>query len=281
MVKAYMPEGIKEAMKILNEEECIVFAGGTDLMVSRKAWSGMEPAFEKPVMFIDGITELKNITRQDEILTIGSGCTLTEIINSPEVSGIIKEVLLNMASPAIRNVATLGGNICNSSPAGDSLPLLYAMDAWLTFESMEGIRKVPVCEFITGPKQNALKKRELLTKISIPLRNFNVEVFRKVGTRKSSALSKVSFIGLGLTDGNVIEDIRLTFGATAPRVVRSRKAEEKIINMSKAGGVDLDAISEMYEELILPIDDQRSTSFYRKAVSIRLIRDFLTKLSGS
>lgn len=281
MVKAYRPDGIKEALKVLNEEECTVFAGGTDLMVRKKRWSGMEPEFEKPVMFIDGIRELKEITRQDDILTIGSGCTLTEIINSPEVSGIIKEVLLKLASPAIRNVATLGGNICNSSPAGDSLPLLYTMDAWLALESMDGIREVPVCEFITGPKRNALKKGELLTRISIPIRNFNVEVFRKVGTRKSTALSKVSFLGLGLTHGNIIEDIRLAFGAAAPTVVRSRKAEEEIINMSKAGGVDVDVISGMYEELIMPIDDQRSTSFYRKAACIRLLRDFLLKLSRS
>ncbi len=276
---AYKPQNLIEALSIRAWEDVIVFAGGTDLMVKKKNWSGLPPAFEKPVLFIAHLQELKKIRACENCISIGASCTLTELLENELVPEILKESISNMASPAVRNVATIGGNICNASPAGDTLPFLYAIDATVVLKTISGERYLPIKEFILGPAQTAIGKKELLTEIRIPHEGFNVWTYRKVGTRKAMALSKLSFLGMAKINNNAIVDVRVAFGAVAPTVVRSRDIEKEVIHIPRQHICKtIPEILEKYSRLIKPIDDQRSTAEYRKTVSLRLLEDFLKEV---
>jgi xanthine dehydrogenase FAD-binding subunit len=275
------PKTLDEALEFRSKERMIPFAGGTDLMVRRRSWSGTSPHFEYPVLFIGKLPELKKIAvaAEDNILAIGAGVSLTELLEHPEVPEILKQAIRVMASPAIRNLATLGGNICNSSPAADTLPPLTVLSATLVLQNTASRREVPVVEFIKGPGHNDLKTDELLTAIHIPVVKNNFYFYKKVGTRKADALSKVSFAGLAQTSDEIITEIKIAIGAVAPRVVSSVEAEaflkgKPISDLPKL----LPELKQMYEEYIRPIDDQRSSAAYRKEVSFRLMEHFITQL---
>ena len=190
-----------------------------------------------------------------------------------------------MASPPSRNLASIGGNICNASPAGDTLPYLYAMDAQVVLQSTDGERIIPIAGFITGPKQTDLKNSELLTKIIIPQTEFDINMYRKIGQRKGMSLTKAAFLGMANVADGKIQDIRIAFGSVAPTVVRSGEIEQSIVGKSTKDIVkNISEISRQYAALIRPIDDARSSAAYRKKVSLRLLEEFfvsnLAKISN-
>jgi CO/xanthine dehydrogenase FAD-binding subunit len=275
MVDAYRPKTLKDALEAIIYTEHIVFAGGTDLMVKKKQWASLMPAFDKPVLFIADLDELKQITVAGGYLTIGAACTFSSLIDSPLIPALYKQVFMQIASPAVRNIATLGGNICNSSPAGDSLPLLYALDATIIIENSCRKIEIPIADFIIGPGRNRLNSSELVTAIKLPVIDFDKAVYKKVSARRSTALSKVSFVAMAKLGDNKLDDIRISFGSVAPTVVRSRDVEEAIIYNCSNGSFDKTEIISYYATLIKPIDDQRSTAFYRRTVCKRLLVDFM------
>jgi CO/xanthine dehydrogenase FAD-binding subunit len=275
MVAAYRPKNLKDALEAIIYTEHIVLAGGTDLMVKKKRGAGLLPAFDKPVLFIADLEELKQISEKEGYLTIGAACSFSSLINNPLIPALYKQVFLQIASPAVRNIATIGGNICNSSPAGDSLPLLYALDASVIIENSCRRIEIPIADFITGPGRNMLTSSELVTAIRLPVLHFDHVVYKKVSARKSTALSKVSFVAMAKLKDSRLEDVRIAFGSVAPTIVRSRDVEEAIIYNSSNGSLDITEIISYYTNLIKPIDDQRSTAFYRRKVCKRLLVDFL------
>lgn len=272
-MKVYKPLNKKEALEIISCKKCIPLAGGTDIMVKKKSFCGTEYNFEKDVLCLSLVDELKTIELEGGYIKIGSCCTLSYIKSNNLVPKILKDVAGSIGSVAIRNVATIGGNICNASPAGDTLPYLYAAKAILTLESIKGKREIYIGDFIKGYRKVDLGEDEILTEIKIPLEDFDVYEFRKVGTRKSTALSKLSFVGLAKTKNE--RDIRIAFGAVGPTVVRSREIENKIKCMED---INITEIKNFYSDIINPIDDQRSTSLYRKEVSLNLLEQFLISI---
>jgi xanthine dehydrogenase FAD-binding subunit len=276
MVITYRPKSLIDALEAIAFTEYTVFAGGTDLMVKKKQWAGLLPVFDKPVMFISDLDELKQISIESGFIYIGAACTFSSLIESPLIPEFYKQVFVQIASPAVRNSATIGGNVCNSSPAGDSLPLLYALDAELVIESSCRRVEIPIVDFITGPGRNILTSSELVTAIKLPIKDFEKTYYKKVSPRKSNSLSKVSFVAMANIENDVYKDIRIAFGSVAPTVVRSIDIEMEIINMSSQFTLDISQIIKDYESLIKPIDDQRSTAFYRKQVCKRLLEDFLS-----
>lgn len=271
MVRLYRPESLKEALQMTSSNRCTIFAGGTDLMVKRRDL----PQSETDILFISHLKELRGIKKIDDYLCIGAACTCRELAEHRKIPALMRNAFSMMASPGVRNFATIGGNICNSSPAGDSLPILYAFDADIILESKGGMRKLPIEQFISGPGKNVIRQDEILTTIVVPVKKFDIKTYKKVGTRKSTALSKLSFTGLAEMTGGSVSDIRLAFGAVGPTVVRSRNAEDMIIKMIREGRFDKGEVRELYSSLIKPIDDQRSTAFYRKEVCLRLLEDFI------
>ncbi len=279
MVNAYIPFNFKEALEIKNLKNTFVFAGGTDLSVKHRPWSGTNLDFSKDIIFIGHLSELHEIKIANDDIFIGSCATYAEILNNKSIPKYIKLPLYNIGSPSIRNIGTLGGNICNSSPAGDSLPMLYALDAELELCSIYRNRTVKIIDFITGPKENILKDNEILKNIKIPLQNFNSIYYKKIGQRKSNTITKTSIYALAVTDESHIKDVRIAFGAVSPTPVRSIQIESQISGIKKSDLTGLlDNIISQYEILINPIDDIRSTKEYRKKVSINLLKDFLLNL---
>ncbi|MFA6792399.1 MAG: FAD binding domain-containing protein [Candidatus Neomarinimicrobiota bacterium] len=276
MLDGYLPAKLSEALDMMAECDCIPFAGGTDLMVQHARGSGVRPCFDKTLLFVSALKELKTFDLMGKTLRIGAAVTLSELLENAATPQIFKEILRQMAAAPTRHMATLAGNICNASPAGDTLPYLYAMDAEVILQSRNETRVLPVADFITAPKRTQRKNDELLTGIRIPAAEFNVESYRKLGQRKGMSLTKASFLGLASTANGRIEDIRIALGSVAPHIVRSRKIESKLTgkNIKDIPGI-LQELQKDYSALIRPIDDARSTAAYRKQVSLRLIRDFL------
>lgn len=281
MVRAYRPPDFESALDIMREIHAIPFAGGTDLMVSHRNLSGLPPRFERPVLFIGHLEEIKKVEVTRDDIVIGACCTLSSLHHNESVPHALKTVIEHIASPSIRNRATIGGNICNASPAGDTLPILYALNAAIVLESKGKKRIIPIEDFVTGPGQITLMEDELVSGIRIPRNEdkFDIFFYRKIGTRAGYSCAKLSFTGLARTERGRVKDIRISFGAVAATVIRSREIEE---NMKDKTGDKIERmlpeITSSYEAMVTPIDDQRSTSYYRKNISFKLLQYFLQKV---
>lgn len=276
MIQHFVPTTLKEALRILNERDCYIFAGGTDLMVQKYRGSGLIPNFDKDVLYVMNIKELDYIkTDAEGNLRIGAMNRYCELINSSLVPDIFKTVFREIASPNIRNMATLVGNIANASPAGDSLLPLNLFNARVVLSSVNGNREVLVEDFIQGVRKIDRKKNELITEIIIPPCDLNF-YYRKIGSRKAESITKVSILGGYKLDGNKVKDLRIVFGSISVKVVRNHFIEEKYqgksVNELRAR---IDDIINEYDHEIKPITDQRSTMEYRKKVAKNLLRDFL------
>jgi xanthine dehydrogenase FAD-binding subunit len=279
LVNTFIPDSLQEALKIKDSyNDAVILAGGTDLMVKQRSGQGLLPGFTKPVLFIGQLESLQHIEKVKKTLYIGAACRLSDLLEHPDVPEIVKEAVCLMASPAVRNTGTLGGNICNASPAGDTLPPLYVLEASVLVKSLTHSREVSIRNFITGPGKVDLRANELLISIKIPLEEYNIFFYKKVGARKADAISKLSFAGLARTSGQIIEDVRIALGAVAPRVVRAKEIERLVIGKSITETRALfPQLSNYYSSLIQPIDDQRSNAKYRKTVALHLLEYFLTE----
>jgi CO/xanthine dehydrogenase FAD-binding subunit len=276
MVKVFIPETLEGALRIRTLHETLIINGGTDVMVKYRCWNGMPPNFSMDVLHIGNLAELKRIEIVEGKLMIGAAVTLSELLEHPLVPDYIKLPIRQMASPAIRNMGTLAGNLCNASSSGDSLPMLYALEAEVTLASMHGTRKLPVAQFITFAKQTLLQPDELVTEIMIPLSDFPIVYYRKVGGRKVNAISKASFYAVAIKKAGVIEDVRIAFGSVAPTAVRDRACEEILIRTSEAElDAKIETLRTRYGELFAPLNDTRSTADYRRRVSLQLLEDFI------
>lgn len=277
---AFRPTSLAEALRIRAESPVIPFAGGTDLMVRSRRPSGLAPELANSVLFLCHLPELHGISMSGNRLAISAGVTFTEMLADDRVPGVLRQAVGEIASPAIRNVATLGGNICNASPAGDTLPALYCLDATLLLAQAGGEREVAIDRFIVGPGKTDLRDDELLRAVVVSLECFDRTTFRKVGTRKANALAKVSFAGLARLEEGRVGEVRMALGAVAPTVVRCHELESECVGLDRMGiGAHLPRLLDGYARLIVPIDDQRSTAGYRKTVSLRLIERFLSEVA--
>ncbi|MDP4105484.1 MAG: FAD binding domain-containing protein [Bacillota bacterium] len=278
-ITAYRFSRLDQTLSQLNKEDCAIIAGGTDVMVLHKSGRGVPPKIPKPIVFIDHLSELKQVYQNQRDLHIGACCTYSELLDHPLIPILLKNAIRTIAAPAIRNRGTLGGNICNASPAGDTLPLLYVYNAKLLLRSVDGERVVAINDFIQGPRRVGRFQNEILVEIMLPS-VFEVGahiVFEKVGNRNADAIAKVSFAGFIRISNERIDDIRFAFGAVGPTMVRSIAIEKKLHGKPiPLASADITSIVADFEKIIKPIDDQRSTAVYRKTVALNLLRYFLS-----
>lgn len=272
MVNKYVPTTLEKALEIRKNEEVIPYIGGTDLMVEEN--EGIN------YLFLNQIDELRQITIKDHEIRVGSGVTYTELLNHSGVPKIFHEVIRQIASPALRNIATMGGNICNSSPGGDTLLPLYVYDAKVELVSKEESRVLPISEFIQGVKRNLLREDEILKTIIIPNTRFDYESYEKVGTRKASSIAKLSFIGTVILEDQKIQDMRIAYGVLGKTVARSKEIENKYIGktIDDVKGKYKSDMIEDYKNLIAPRDSKRSTAAYREKTALRLLGDFIENI---
>ena len=279
MIKHYIPTDLADALNILHKHDCYIMAGGTDLMVQKHVSSGLAPNFDRPVLYIMGLKELDYIKKDKEgKIHIGAATRYSQIEASPLVPEIYKTVIKEIASPNIRNMATMTGNIGNASPAGDSLVPLVLNDDYVVLASINGTREVLVRDFIYGVRKIDRKTDELITEIVInPLK---LQYFyRKVGARKAESITKVSFLGGYEIEGNVIKDFRVAYGSVSIKVMRNLEVENKYKNI-KVSDLDIERVIKDYSPLVTPITDHRSNKEYRHKVAMNLLRKFLTEIKG-
>ena len=254
------------------------FAGGTDLMVVLEA--GHLP--EGRYVSLQHCPELLGIQEiEGGRVSIGAMTTYTEIQRSPRLARDYP--LLGLAARetggvATQNRGTIGGNIANASPAADTPPVLLVYDAELELISASGSRRVPYGKFHLGYKQMDLRPGEIIGRIVLPPKGGRTEwrsYYRKVGTRRAQAISKVCLAGLIRVEANAVQDVRIAFGSVAPTVIRALTTEEAL----RGQPLDADTIAAAERALlteIAPIDDIRSTARYRARVAANLLREFLT-----
>ncbi len=260
--RLFQPRSLADALRMLRDEGPLVpMAGCTDLYVS------LNFGTLKAERFLDlwRLDALRRIELRDGRVAIGALATYTDIIASPLVRRRLPMLVAasrSVGGVQIQNRGTIGGNVANASPAGDTLPVLAAADAVVVLESAGGRRRVPVDGFYTGYRRTVARADELIVSLEIgPIRG--TQWFRKVGTRQAQAISKVVMAGV------TGDEPRLALGSVAPTVVRARRTEAAL-----ASGSGLAVAQQTLMEEIDPIDDIRSTAEYRRKVASNLLARF-------
>lgn len=281
MRRIFMPSSLEELFAVLSDNpESHVMAGGTDLLVRLR--QNRSDGKKAHIVLLEKISDIRGIRFEDERLVIGSSVTFSEIIESGEIKAhapLLAEAASVIGGPAIRNMATIGGNIVTASPAGDSLPPLYLMNAELEIVSSTRSRIVRLDEFIKGPSKTALEKGEIIKSVMIPImKGGYASCFEKTGRRKALAVTVASFAGiLGFSEEGRVSEARFAWGSVAPTVFRSDEAEGIIKGSSLEPEAVAKAISIVCES-VSPIDDIRASADYRRKVSGNLLARFLEKL---
>jgi xanthine dehydrogenase FAD-binding subunit len=267
MVNGYQPTSLQEALNILATEAVTPYSGGTDLMI--------DPDENATYLFLAKIPEMKNIVEDKEYIRIGAACTFTDMIENELVPPILKEAAAQIAAPAIRNLGTMGGNICNGSPKGDSALILFATDAKLRLVSSRGERILPVTEFYLGRKKTALQADELLVEILMDRTGLSNYYYKKVGARDALAISRVSFAAILTVADRKILNCMTAFGAVSDVIIRRAEIDAMLIGktIDEAKAVKEEYVA-AYDQAIVPIKGRISAE-YRKAVCMNLLRDFL------
>jgi CO/xanthine dehydrogenase FAD-binding subunit len=262
------PRSLADALAMLRDEDGLTpMAGCTDVYVALNFGTLKERRF----LDLWGLDALRRIAVRGGRLSIGALATHTDLIRSP----LVRKRLPMLAAAAreiggvqIQNRGTIGGNVANASPAGDTLPVLAAVDATVVLQSAAATRRVPFTAFYTGYRQSVRRPDELIVGFEIdPVRGR--QWFRKVGTRAAQAISKVVMAGV------VGDDPRVAIGSVAPTVLRLSRTEAAI-----ARGDTPDDVREILLSEIAPIDDVRSTAEYRRRVAANLVARVLESAHG-
>ena len=256
------PRTLAEALRMLRDEAGVVpLAGATDLYV------GLNFGTLEPRRFVNlwGLAPLRRIALRGEILSIGALATYTAMIRSRAVLRrlpMLAQAAREVGGLQIQNRGTLGGNIANASPAGDTLPVLAAADAVVVLRSAAGERRVPFAGFYTGYRASLRRSDELITAVEVgPIEG--AQWFRKVGTRAAQAISKVVMAAVrGAAP-------RIALGSVAPTVIRLPRTEHAL-----AAGAGIEEAAAIAGSEIQPVDDLRSTAEYRRRVVANLVRRF-------
>jgi len=261
------PRSLEQALAVMRDDRGIVpIAGCTDIYVALNAGAPHGTRF----LNLWGLDALRGIEARRGLLSVGALTTYSEIIRSPLVRRRVPMLVAaarEIGAVQIQNRGTIGGNVANASPAGDSLPVLAAVDAIVVLQSSDGLRRVPFNGFYTGYRKTVMRAGEIIAALEIP----NVEGqqwFRKVGTRAAQAISKVVMAAVR------VPRPKIALGSVAPTVIRVPGTEALLAD----GGTIHEARSLLMTE-ISPIDDIRSTAEYRRRVAGNLLAAFWTQTS--
>ncbi len=275
-MKLLRPRTPQEAVKLYAQNpDATPLAGGTDFMVG---WN-LGLLDNKTVIDLTSLKPWTKIRKKGKGWELGALATHTDIQEHPEILRrypLLAEACATVGGKQIQNQGTIGGNIANASPAGDTFPPLAVYNAVVRTASLKGGRRIPFDKLFTGVKRTSLRSAELIESVEIPpLRKPTRSLFRKVGTRAAVAISKVCGAGLlWLRRDGSVEKIRFALGSVAP-TVRRLKEVEHYLKDRKLSQDTLRVACSLVEKDISPIDDIRSTRDYRLEVSQNLLRSLL------
>ncbi|MCX7847736.1 MAG: xanthine dehydrogenase family protein subunit M [bacterium] len=275
---AFTPRTCEELFGVwAGQPEARLLAGGTDLLVRLKkvaAWP--------PLIALERVSELRGIQCVNGWLQIRACSTYCELAEDHFVQAYapaLAEAARDVGAPAIRARGTLGGNLANASPAGDSIPPLYVADALVELRSAAGTREVPITEFFRGPGQTLLQPQELICAVRLPIRRGWREAFVRLGQRAALTIAKVSVAVAVRVERDVVQEARIALGAVAPTVIRAREAEVWLCGR-RLDEKTCEAAGAAAARAAEPISDIRSVADYRRAMCAVLVREALCRVSG-
>ncbi len=275
-IEIVKPRDLREAISLVRDGG-MPLAGGTDVFVRvRKGlWN---PPF---LVYVGELPELRRIEVREDGAEVGAAVTHAELLRSElsQYLPIFRLVLEKLGAPAIREMGTIGGNVANASPAGDTLIPLYLLEARVNLVGPDGERALPIEEFVLGPGKTALGEGELIVSFWIPFPGGTPRAyFHKVGRRRALYIAVLSLGALLWLEGGVIRDARLALGAVAPTVVRPRKVEEELRGR-KLSREDLEPLCAELSAATRPITDVRGPDWYRREAAGRLLLGLLELVS--
>ena len=283
------PRTLDEAAGILSRGGATILAGGTDLMPQMR--SG-RVKFEPVLMNIRRVAELGGIALAGGMIRIGALATITDLLTHPIVRErlpVLTEAADHFASDQIRNVGTLGGSLCNASPAGDLAPPLLVLEAMVDLVSKPNgfmkVRSVPIREFFVGPGRTQRAQNEILTAVHIPVPKPGFAArFYKFGTRPALDIATIAIaIGGVMVEGRAgraLKDVRVAYGAVAPTPIRAPKTEAALEGRPlDAAGID--AAANAARDEVKPISDIRATAWYRQELVHNMTRRILEDVAAS
>ncbi len=273
MVDYYKPRTISDALS-LQSESSVFIAGGTDLGVLLSDFI-VEP---EALIDITGIEELKGIRVTDKEIIIGACAGIGETAVHKSIPVCLAEGAASIGSPQIRNMATIGGNICNASPCGDTLTPLLVLDAVFVISGMDGEKNVKCSDFFLGPKKTVLKEKELLKEIRIPVEKLKgISDFRMIGKRNGQTISQVNAaVWVDIRDG-IIKDIRMAAGSVAPVPLRLINTEQAVTGLSLNSDT-MKILIQTAENEIKPISDVRATDEYRRSLIGAMLKEMFSEI---
>jgi CO/xanthine dehydrogenase FAD-binding subunit len=282
-----LPRTLDEAFAILAgstaDAPITPIAGGTDLMVRITGEIGEPPA---RMLDLSRLDDLRGIAVDGSSIVIGARATFAEIRRSApcrEHLPILVEAAATIGAAQIQNRGTLGGNIANASPAGDTLPVLLAFDAAIDVGGARGERTIAATDFWTAYRQTALAPDELILRVRFPIVGGREARFRKIGTRRAQAISKV-VMAIAWSDGDgdgggAWRDVRIALGSVADRPIRAPRTEAALEGAAPTPET-ADAAAETLASEIHPIDDVRSSAEYRRVVTARVLHRLIRDAGG-
>ncbi len=272
------PESLPELTQILAEGPATMFAGGTDVVPQMRV--GARPV--RPTLInINRLADLRGISESNGVVRIGGLTSVADILDCAflkQVASVVVQAADCFASGQVRNAATLGGNICNASPAGDMIIPLLVLDAEVELASWRNAcvarRRMPLCDFFTGPGKTCIEDAEVLAAVQFPVpKPHTVGRFRKFGTRPALDIAVVSVGLAGVKENGCFKDARVAFGAVAPTPIRGRNTEAALVHV-ELDGDRISDIAQVAEQEVSPISDVRASAWYRT----HLIRELMERM---
>jgi CO/xanthine dehydrogenase FAD-binding subunit len=268
-IEVLTPQNLEEALNILGQgkDGLRIVAGGSDVIVQLR--DGLLKA--NTLLNILSLKELKFIREHDGRIHIGALTTYSDIVSSQltrDRAWILVDAARQIGAVQLQNTATIGGNLGNASPAGDSLPPLYALDATVVTRSKTARREIPIEQFFTGYRKTAMRPEELIEELHFPaLTSEDRGAYVKLGLREANAISivdvAVALRGRGRNES--FNEARVALGAVAPVIIRSRKSEQALVNTPLSEEVMMKAATLAAEDAS-PIDDIRGSAEYRRQI---------------
>ncbi len=266
-----------------SEQPFVLLAGGTDWMVEQELRKPFAAGAEPRVIDVSRLDKLREIRLEGNVLSIGAGVTYWEMRKSPEVRAhapLLERMARDVGAIQIQARGTLGGNLATGSPAADGVAAVAAYDAILVVQSRRGVRRIPMSELQTGYKASTREGDEIFVAVEILLPGPDARWYwRKVGTRRAQAISKVALGGVARVEAGQVVRCGLGMASVAPVTALLPRTRELFLStkLEKIGPVQLD---KAVDSDISPIDDVRSTGEYRLHVAKSVVRDFARALGA-
>ncbi len=279
MSQVLLPDSLDALWPLLERPGVGIFAGGTDVFPRRRG----NPDALTTLVGLERIEALRGIRESEGELIIGAATPLSVVLASGAVqrrAPVLTQALACLGSPLVRNAATLGGNLRTASPAGDSLPPLFVLEAQVELQRRLGSRTLPVSAFIHGPGRTALEAGEIVIAVRIPPPApcaLQVQHFEKLGLRSAMAIAVASLAAnIELDDAGVVQNARLAWGSVHPGILVCPEAEATLLG-APLGRQGLERAGALAQAAARPIDDLRATAHYRREMVGRLLLRLLPK----